>query len=415
MAKSSGDRLRAARLLIRVEDGAFASRLLERDASPGVRVRVLGVLRWQRALDEALAPFLKRPLDRLDPEVRVALRMGCFEVRHLGVPGPVATDEMIHLTRRLGKSSATGMVNAVLRRVVATEPAISPPDLRWSHPEWVWRRWEERFGAEPAEAAMAAAQEPASPWVWFVDDRSKADAEEAGVVLQPHVWCPEAWTATVGRPELMARIRRGVAVVQDPSSQMVARIAVSLADGTGRAADLCAAPGGKTALMRRLGRWSVLVAGDRSPAKTARLHRRLGGIPMVTADAVRPALADGAWDIVLLDAPCSGTGTFRRHPELKWRLDPGALGEAAKHQRPMIDAALGLLAPGGVLVYATCSVEPEENEDHFENLPDGFDRAAMDDHLSEGTPWIETSADGVRILPHEHGDGFTMHALRRRS
>ena len=81
----------------------------------------------------------------------------------------------------------------------------------------------------------------------------------------------------------------------------------------------------------------------------------------------------------------------------------------------MIDAALGLLAPGGVLVYATCSVEPEENEDHFENLPDGFDRAAMDDHLSEGTPWIETSADGVRILPHEHGDGFTMHALRRRS
>ncbi len=340
--------------------------------------------------------------------------MGCFEVRHLGVPGPVATDEMIRLTRRLGKSSATGMVNAVLRRVVATEPAVSPPDLRWSHPEWVWRRWEERFGAEPAEAAMAAAQEPATPWVWFVDDRSKADAEDAGAVLQPHVWCPDAWTAIEGRPELMARIRRGVAVVQDPSSQMVARIAVSLADGTGRAADLCAAPGGKTALMNEIGRWDFLVAGDRSPFKAGRLGRRLNEMPVMVADAGHPALAAGAWDLVLLDAPCSGTGTFRRHPELKWRLRPESVVEAVGQQRPMIAAALDLLAPGGVLVYATCSIEPEENEAHFESLTDGSERVAMDDHLPVAMPWIETAAGGVRILPHEHGDGFTVHAVRRR-
>ena len=415
MVKSSGDRLRAARLLIRVEEGAFASRLLEREASPGVRVRVLGVLRWQRALDHRLTPFLKRPLARLDPEVRAALRMGCFEVQQLGVPAPVATDEMVRLTRRLGKSSAAGMVNAVLRRAAAAaDPIADPPDLRWSHPEWLWRRWAETFGAKSAENAVAVAQGPAPPWVWFPNDHVKTEAQEAGVVFQSHPWCPATWTATEGRPELMAKVQRGCVMVQDPSSQMVARIAVSVADGRGRAADLCAAPGGKTALMGKLGRWDLLVAGDRSFAKAVRLSRRLDDVAVVVSDAGRPALTPGAWDLVLLDAPCSGTGTLRRHPELKWRLTPEAIAEAVERQRPMIDAAVDLLAPGGVLVYATCSVEPEENEGHFESLPSGVDPVALDDHLPEGLPWTETSAGGVRILPHEHGDGFTVHAVRRR-
>ena len=415
MAKSSDDRHRSARLLIRVDDGAFASRLLERDTSPGVRVRVLGVLRWQRALDHRLTPFLTRPLARLDPEVRAVLRVGVFEVWQLGVPAPVATDSMIRLTRRLGKSSAAGMVNAVLRRAAVVEDAAdASPDLRWSHPEWLWRRWSESFGVESAEGAMAAAQEPAPPWVWFADDRSKAVAEDGGVVFESHPWCPCAWTAAEGRPELMALVHRGRAVVQDPSSQMAARIAVSVADGRGRAADLCAAPGGKTALMHKLGHWDALVAGDRSLAKAGRLDRRLAEVPVMVADAGQPALAAGTLDLVLLDAPCSGTGTFRRHPELKWRLTPEAIGDAAVLQRPMIEGAIGLLAPGGVLVYATCSVEPEENEGHFEELPDGVDLVALEDHLPVGLPWTETSAGGVRILPHEYGDGFTVHAVRRR-
>jgi len=362
-----------------------------------------------------LAPFLKRPLARLDPEVRAVLRVGVFEVWQLGVPAPVATDSMIRLTRRLGKSSAAGMVNAVLRRAVVVEDgANASPDLRWSHPEWLWRRWAESFGVEAAEGAMAAAQEPAPPWVWFVDDQSKADTEERSVLLESHLWCPGAWTAAEGRSELMAQVPRGVAVVQDPSSQMVARIAVSVVDGRGSAADLCAAPGGKTALMRKLGRWNDLVACDRSPPKALRLSDRLAGLLVMVADASRPALAVGGWDLVLLDAPCSGTGTFRRHPELKWRLTSEAIADAAVLQRPMIDAAIDLLAPGGVLVYATCSVEPEENEAHFENLPNGVDPVALDDHLPAGLPWTETDAGGVRILPHEYGDGFTVHAVRRR-
>ena len=116
---------------------------------------------------------------------------------------------------------------------------------------------------------------------------------------------------------------------------------------------------------------------------------------------------------MLLDAPCSGTGTFRRHPELKWRLTPESIADAAAHQRPMIDAALDLLAPGGVLVYATCSVEPEENEAHFRDVPEGFEHRFLEDLLPAGMPWTETDAGGVRILPHEDGDGFTVHAWTR--
>lgn len=377
---------------------------------------MFGVLRWQRRIDHCLKPFLKRPLAKLDPEVRAVLRLGCFEGNRLGVPVPVATDVMVRLIRELRKASASGMVNAVLRRALnADAPDGLPPDLECSHPEWVWRRWSAAFGPNEAESAMAAAQEPAPPWVWFADDADRLAVERDGAVLMDHPWCPGAWTAEDGRSALMARVADGAAVVQDPSSQLVARLAVLVTGGRGRAVDLCAAPGGKTALMGRLGHWDLLVAGDRSPAKARRLGRRIDPTPVVAADAIRPAVAQAHWDLVLLDAPCSGTGTFRRHPELKWRLSPEAIGDIAVVQRRMIDAAAGLLAPGGVMVYATCSVETEENEAHFEAVPEGLERVSLSEHLPEGVPWRETAAAGIRILPHEFGDGFTVHALRRKS
>jgi 16S rRNA (cytosine967-C5)-methyltransferase len=414
VVSDSDDRLRAARILIRVEHGAFASRLLDRERRPGVRNRVLGVLRWRRALDDRIRGFVSRPLRRLDPEVRAVLRLGCFEATELGVPAPVATDAMVRLIRTLGKSSAAGMVNAVLRRVCAAlGDGDVPVDLRWSHPEWVWRRWSRSFGESAAEEAMAAAQQPAAPWVWFIDDIARDEAERSGVELEAHPWCPGAWTTAGPRTPLMTLVGEGVAVVQDPSSQLVARIAAVVAGGAGSALDLCAAPGGKTLLLDRLGRWDPLVAGDRNPARALRLLRRSSSIAVLAADATRPAVAEGAWDLVLLDAPCSGTGTFRRHPELKWRLTRESIDEAAASQRSMIRAAVGLLGPAGVLVYATCSIEPEENEAHFVSVPAGFEPVALRDRLPQGLPWMETPAGGVRILPHEHGDGFTVHALRR--
>ena len=130
---------------------------------------------------------------------------------------------------------------------------------------------------------------------------------------------------------------------------------------------------------------------------------------------MKPPFADGGWNLVLLDAPCTGTGTFRRHPELKWRLDPESVFELVVKQRDLLAAAVKLVAPDGALLYTTCSVEPEENEDVVRELPVGFEIEDLEGHLPEGTPWISTSAGGIRILPNPDGDGFTMHALRRRA
>jgi len=415
VASASGDRQRAARLLVRVDGGAFAARLLDACAAPGVRARVLGVLRWRRALDEALALRLKRPLARLDPEVRAVLRLGTFEILHLGVPRPVATDAMVRLTRAVGKSSAAGLVNAVLHRVAATPPDRSP-DLTWSHPEWLWRRWRDAFGENEAKRAMAAAQMVAPAWVWFPDGDARIHAEAANAVLEAHPWCPDAWAAAEGTSAILSIVGAGRVVVQDPSSQLVARVAAAVVDGHGRALDACAAPGGKTAMLASLGSWSLLAAADLNPTRAARLRRRLDtdvANVVVVADAAFSPFAPGGWDLVLLDAPCSGTGTLRRHPELKWRLSPEAIGEASTRQRPMIGSAIELLAPSGVLVYATCSVEPEENEAHFEVLPSGVERVELEAHLPTELPRLSTAAGGIRILPHEHGDGFTIHCVRR--
>jgi 16S rRNA (cytosine967-C5)-methyltransferase len=414
VVNGSGERQRAARVLIRVGGGAFASPLLAGDRSPGVRARVLGVLRWQRTIDQALRQRATRPLHALDAEVLIALRLGLFEAWWLGVPAAVATDAMVRLVRRLGKGSAAGFINAVLRRAVSEgRPSEATPDVEWSHPEWIWRRWNRAFGRSAAVGAMAAGQAPAPPWVWFPVDADLDEHVASGVDLEAHPWCADAWTSTAQPSRLMALVAAGRAVVQDPSSQLVARLAAAVAGGAGRAVDLCAAPGGKTALIGRLGRWHRLVAAEVDPFKAARLAERLASVPVVVADARRPALVANSWDLVLLDAPCTGTGTFRRHPELKWRLRSRAVCDAADRQRPMIDAAAGLVAPGGVLVYATCSIEPEENEAHFESTPKGFERAPMEENLPTGVPWLPTTAGGVRILPHEWGDGFTVHAVRR--
>jgi 16S rRNA (cytosine967-C5)-methyltransferase len=133
----------------------------------------------------------------------------------------------------------------------------------------------------------------------------------------------------------------------------------------------------------------------------------------VVQDAMAPSVAPSAWDVVVIDAPCTGTGTLRRHPELRDRLRPEDIGERAALQAGILEAALGLPAPGGVLLYSTCSVEPEENEEHFIRLPEGYERLDLVPHLPSGTPVIETAAGGLRLLPQESCDGFTVHAMRR--
>ena len=417
--RDSADRQLAARLLVRVEGGAYSSRLLAGSLPAGVRARVLGVLRWQRTLDAALAVPLRRPLDRLDAEVRAMLRVGLLEAVVLGVPVAVATDAAVRTVRRLGKTSAAGLVNAVLRRAApswATLLEQATPDLRLSHPEWIYRRWLCEFGEEAAERAMAADQEPAPVWVWWREEQARDAAEASGIDLHPHPWCPGAWSAPEHARGLLAAVAAGEAYVQDPSSQLVAHLALRLGSGGGRLADVCAAPGGKLALWRHLGGSSRPLALDRRLGRlllAGRLLDGVGGAGLVVGDAAAPPLPPGNFDLVLVDAPCSGTGTLRRHPELRWRLRPEGIAELAALQGRILAAAFELAAAGGAVLYTTCSVEPEENESLLGRPPAGFEAVELASLLPPGVPTVPTSAGGIRVLPGRDGDGFTMHAERR--
>ncbi len=403
---------------MRVEEGGYSSRLLSGAVQTGVRARVLGVLRWQRMLDTILSGELTRPLDRLDPEVRAALRVGAFEATILGVPPAVATDGAVHLVRRLGCGSASGLVNAVLRKAIVRRSALdyAQPPVRLSHPDWIFARWSAAFGVQAAEAAMSAAQQPAPVWVWWTHDEARARVAGSQLELVPHPWCPGAWTAPGRNADLVRAVEAGEAYAQDPGSQLVAHIAHRVAGPAAMLIDLCAAPGGKAALWRRLRGPAALLALDRHLGRT-RLVRPLvesaGGGLVATADATMPPLRPATCELVLADAPCSGTGTLRRHPEIKWRLSPSAIDSLAPVQAAIITAGLELLAPDGVLLYATCSVEPEENEDLFVPTPAGFEPVDIAHQLPPGVPWIPTAAGGIRILPGPACDGFTVHALRR--
>jgi 16S rRNA (cytosine967-C5)-methyltransferase len=416
----SSERSVAARLLIRVESGAFSSRLLGSGVGPGVRARVLGVLRWQRALDHCLAARLRRPLADLDPEVRAVLRLGLYEAVLLGVPAAVATDGAVHLARRLGRGSASGLVNAVLRRAVVSWAAVgsAPPDLELSHPEWLYRRWVDRLGEAAARRVMSANQVPRETWVWFLRGEGRDRLETEGVRLEAHPWCPGAWSAPGRAAALLSEVAGHGAYAQDPSSQLVGHVAAALAgDGTPRLADLCTAPGGKLALLLTLRRCAAAVGLELHLGR-ARLARPPvaavgGGAGMVCADATLPPLRPGSWDLVVVDAPCSGTGTLGRHPELKWRLSPTVLPDLARRQRLLVGAGCELLAPGGALLYATCSIEPEENEDVVGDLAPGLERIPIAPLLPAQVPYLETELGGVRLLPDRVCDGFTLHGVRR--
>jgi 16S rRNA (cytosine967-C5)-methyltransferase len=401
-----------------VEAGAFASRLLARPTTAGVRTRVLGVLRLQRSLDAVLEPRCRRPVDRLDAEVRVALRIGLYEAVGLGVPAAVATDGAVHLVRRLGVGSASGLVNAVLRQSIdawSEEMNEAPPDIRLSHPEWLYRRWSDNFGADQAERSMAAAQEPAPLWVWFFDDEREDLLADRGLPLGVHPWCPGVWRAPNRDSDLLTEVAGGFAYAQDPSSQLVAHLGHRLMS-RGLCVDSCAAPGGKSALLAKLGGYHRALALDLRPGR-ARMMRplldRYQTSAIAVADGGQPPLRPGTVDLLVLDAPCTGTGTLRRHPELRWRLRPESIHELSLVQRRLIAAAMELVAPGGVMVYATCSVEPEENEDLFAVVPDRLAMIDLEPVLPRGVPWIPTAAGGIRILPNVNGDGFTIHAVRR--
>ena len=317
--KISPAREAAFRVLKRVHGGGYASDLLRRETKLEARdaalaeTIVFGVLRFQGQLDFLIQLFSGRPQPKLDEEVRMALRMAIYQLRYLDrIPAHAAVAESVELVKRAHKRSAAPFVNAVLRKV--HRRPVKWPDLatELSMPPWMLEKWEKQFGAKAAFlAAKSALTEPKT-------DLNPVTGRQQDIGAQSIV-------------PLLA-IEPGMTVL-----------------------DLCAAPGNKTA--------QAIAAGGRVIAADQSL-RRLSEVPgdRIVLDATKPLPLKIKFDRILVDAPCSGTGTLAHNPEIKWRLTPADLADLHSRQVALLEQGLKALAPGGLLVYSTCSLEPEENE-----------------------------------------------------
>jgi 16S rRNA (cytosine967-C5)-methyltransferase len=352
---------------------------------------VLGVLRWQIALDALILPLLSRPDAALASPVATALRLGAFQLRYLDrIPAHAALSESVELVRGAGHPHAAGMVNAVLRGLTRSAPAKVPLyeateayATRLSHPAWLVRRWEKHFGRA---AAMAICEYDQLP-------------PEQGMLF--------------GAAESDAAFPR-----MDDGSRLVAELAAASHAAPRRIWDCCAAPGGKTMVLAHRHPEAEILATDISVVRLRRLAERLKPVaPQVrtmVADATKPLTDEAAFDLILCDAPCSGTGTLSRNPELKLRLQPADLSRQAVRQREILLATLSCLAPGGRLLYSTCSLEPEEDEQVVEAVlakaTGGVTVAALDpvmERLSISS--ADLLRDGrLQTIPGRgfRGDGF---------
>ena len=347
-----------------------AERLSPRDRA-FLHELVLGTLRHRGALDHALAAHVDRPLEEVDPAVLVALRLGASQLLRMRVPARAAVSESVDLARE-NAPRASGLVNAVLRRLAREGPPPAPDPradpLGWltstgSLPGWLARRWLARLGPDVAVARAQALLEP--PVTAFRLNPRVSGAlqrvQDGALQVRP-LSVPGAWAATgIRAAELAAE---ALIYLQDEASQMVAHLAAV----PGHVLDACAAPGGKATLIADLHSADArVVAAEASPRRLrtlARIVHRWGArnVVVVGADAVRPPFR-ARFDSVLLDAPCSGLGTLARHPDIRWRVDPAEILRHSLRQREMIESLAPLVAPRGKLVYSTCSSEPEEGED----------------------------------------------------
>lgn len=358
---------------------------------------VLGVLRWQIALDALIKPLLARPDAELAVPVATALRLGAFQLRYLDrIPAHAALSESVELVRAAGHGHATGMVNAVLRgltraavpRVPLVETTAALAE-RLSHPAWLVRRWEKHYGRATTVALCEYDQAP-----------------------------PERGTLFGEADETLPTM--------DDGSRLVAELAAASVESPRRIWDCCAAPGGKTMVMARRHPEADVLATDVSPVRLRRLAERLKPVApqvrTVVADATKPLADETEFDLILCDAPCSGTGTLSRNPELKLRLQPADLSRQAVRQRELLLAALGRLGVGGRLVYSTCSLEPEENEQVVEAVlakaPSGVVAGSLEPVMErlgiEGSGLVK---DGrLRTVPGRgfRGDGFFAALFERR-
>ena len=477
-------------ILVRVErDGAWASELLNaprmerlsREDRALCHELVMSTLRWQSTLDTRIAKYSSKKIDRLDVEVRTALRLAACQLFRLDrIPAHSAVHESVELVKSAGKRSAAPFVNAVLRKLALQQPelgvagdpegkaqaaavtkdrAAGAEDARvlgaeFAHPEWMVARWIGRYGSFAARAICAADQKPPATALRLppqpvqlraclglpreareaggfaeIEDELKAE----GIRLAPGALLAGARRLLSGNLARSAAFHERRLAVQDEASQLVA----ALVGRGARILDCCAAPGGKTSAIAARNPGAAIVAVELHEHRARALKERLGALPVqvITGDAAAMEWAE-KFDCVLADVPCSGTGTLAAHPEIKWRLRPEDLGRLKDLQVSILRAAAGALAPGGRLVYSTCSLEAEEGEEVVDQVLRGqvlhgqilrgfgalhvVDCKSVLQHLHDSGELIWSEPESLlrgpylRTLPGIHPcDGFFAAVLRR--
>ncbi len=394
---------------------------------------VHGVVRWKRWLDFVLQAFAEHPLQRYPLPILTALRLGAYQLLYLErVPAYAAVHQMVELVKPYGKAAA-GLVNALLRTLQRHREALPEPaaedvvrylSLVHSYPEWIVRRWVERFGVE--EAVQLLQVQNRRPRLSFRVNLQRVQPEEVLRWLQERG--RQAWHSpytarsviveNLPYEELQELLGRGWVSVHDVSALLVVELA-AVAPGM-QVLDLCGAPGGKAcAMAEQLGREGHITVVDVHPGRlkvAEREAQRLGVaacMSFVVSDA--RSLRHDPVDVVLLDAPCSGLGTIAKKPDIKWRRRESDLRALSQLQRELLEHAAELVRPGGVLVYSTCTTEPEENEE----VVSQFLQRHAEFVLEPAELWLPASVcrEGyLQTLPHRHQecDGAFAARLRRR-
>jgi 16S rRNA (cytosine967-C5)-methyltransferase len=423
---------------IKTEDAALATEIS------------LGVLRWQRLLDTLLARHTKKPVQRLDTGVAIALRMGLYQIRFLErIPARAAVSESVELVKFARKTSAATVVNAVLRRCADEAKIPSETLLRaakaeasratWlavlhSHPTWLVERWLVQHGEPQTLAILEFNNRPrrVSCHATAPGEREElmADLERSGLHVSPGTFLRDAFSVSGGSIARSALFRAGQVAIQDEASQAVPLL-VAVQPGQ-KVLDLCCAPGGKTAILARAAAPNgVVIASDLHAHRlraTLDHLARLGekNVHVVQLDAAKPLPFAQNFDRILVDAPCSGTGTLARHPEIRWRLTPDRLATFKPLQSALLAMALENLRPAGRLVYSTCSIEREENEaivaaalashTKIRRVPASEASAPLQNKLALGIDPAQLFDESgqFRILPGAHNtDGFFAAILER--
>jgi 16S rRNA (cytosine967-C5)-methyltransferase len=427
-------------------DALARGRVTGRDAAFATEL-ASGTIRWQGLYDAVLTASLDRPLAKVQAKVLDGLRLGCHQLLSMRVPAHAAISTTVDLVRSEVGPGAAGFANAVLRTVsahdrdawvrrVAPDPASDPVGfaaIAYSHPRWVVEALGEALAAsgDPDELEPLLAADNESPAVTLVARPGRAVPDE--LPGEPTRFSPYGVVSSGGSPADVPAVAEGRAGVQDEGSQLVAHaLAAAPVEGADeRWLDLCAGPGGKAALLAALAasRGARIVANERQPHRAELVRRTLAGAAGVEAvtveDGTSPPWPSGSFDRVLVDAPCTGLGALRRRAEARWRRRPEDLRDLVPLQRALVDRALDLVRPGGVVLYATCSPVLAETRDVLGSVLVGRDDTKLGD-----TPALLTAASGLRadvpdcagplagtvqLWPHRHRTDAMFMALLRRA